>query len=406
MMTNANDTGARPLILVVDDTPDNLALMAGLLRDTYRVKVANGGEKALEIVMGDPKPSLILLDIMMPGIDGHEVCRRIKADPATREIPVIFLTAKAEVEDERRGLEIGAVDYITKPVSPPVVLARVKTHLALSEQRRTLEDLSRKLAKYLSPQVYNSIFTGKRGVDLATDRKKLTVFLSDIKSFASITADLQPEDLAFLLNNYFSEMSKIAIKHGATIDKFIGDAMLMFFGDPESRGVAEDARACLRMAIEMQRRMRDLAEIWKAKGFDLPFEMRIGINTGYCNVGNFGSPDRMDYTIIGGEVNLAARLEGAADPGGILMSYETYALVKDMVAVEEREAIVMKGIKRQVRAFAVANILEGFEAARSVIHHEGDGVYLHIEAERLVDPAARGALTEKLRAALSRLEAG
>ncbi len=405
-MTNANDTGARPLILVVDDTPDNLALMAGLLRDTYRVKVANGGEKALEIVMGDPKPSLILLDIMMPGIDGHEVCRRIKADPATREIPVIFLTAKAEVEDERRGLEIGAVDYITKPVSPPVVLARVKTHLALSEQRRTLEDLSRKLAKYLSPQVYNSIFTGKRGVDLATDRKKLTVFLSDIKSFASITADLQPEDLAFLLNNYFSEMSKIAIKHGATIDKFIGDAMLMFFGDPESRGVAEDARACLRMAIEMQRRMRDLAEIWKAKGFDLPFEMRIGINTGYCNVGNFGSPDRMDYTIIGGEVNLAARLEGAADPGGILMSYETYALVKDMVAVEEREAIVMKGIKRQVRAFAVANILEGFEAARSVIHHEGDGVYLHIEAERLVDPAARGALTEKLRAALSRLEAG
>lgn len=405
-MTNANDTGARPLILVVDDTPDNLALMAGLLRDTYRVKVANGGEKALEIVMGDPKPSLILLDIMMPGIDGHEVCRRIKADPATREIPVIFLTAKAEVEDERRGLEIGAVDYITKPVSPPVVLARVKTHLALSEQRRTLEDLSRKLAKYLSPQVYNSIFTGKRGVDLATDRKKLTVFFSDIKSFASITADLQPEDLAFLLNNYFSEMSKIAIKHGATIDKFIGDAMLMFFGDPESRGVAEDARACLRMAIEMQRRMRDLAEIWKAKGFDLPFEMRIGINTGYCNVGNFGSPDRMDYTIIGGEVNLAARLEGAADPGGILMSYETYALVKDMVAVEEREAIVMKGIKRQVRAFAVANILEGFEAARSVIHHEGDGVYLHIEAERLVDPAARGALTEKLRAALSRLEAG
>ena len=403
-MANPPDAATKPLILVVDDTPDNLALMSGLLRDAYRVKVANGGEKALEIMTGDQKPGLVLLDIMMPGIDGYEVCRRMKADPALRDIPVIFLTAKAEVEDERRGLEIGAVDYITKPVSPPVVLARVKTHLAMSEQRRTLEDLSRKLSKYLSPQVYNSIFTGKRGVDLATERKKLTVFFSDIKSFTSITADLQPEDLAYLLNNYFSEMSRIAIRHGATIDKFIGDAMLMFFGDPESRGVAEDARSCLRMAIEMQRRMRDLAEIWKARGFDLPFEMRIGINTGYCNVGNFGSPDRMDYTIIGGEVNLAARLEGAADPGGILMSYETYALVKDMVAVEEREAIVMKGIKRQVRAFAVADILDGFEAERSVIHHEGDGVYLHLDSERLIDHAAREAAIGKLRAALKRLE--
>ena len=131
-------------------------------------------------------------------------------------------------------------------------------------------------------------------------------------------------------------MSDIAMEHGATIDKFIGDAMLMFFGDPETKGVEEDAKACVRMAMAMQRRMAGLEEEWKAQGYEKPFKMRVGINTGYCNVGNFGSANRMDYTIIGGEVNLAARLEAQADTSGILMSYETYALVKDIVQADTR----------------------------------------------------------------------
>ena len=194
-----------------------------------------------------------------------------------------------------------------------------------------LNGLSRKLSKYLSPQIYENIFSGASDVVLRTDRKKLTVFFSDIKDFTQTTGDLQPEDLAYLLNEYFSEMSQIALQHGATIDKFIGDAMLLFFGDPQSKGVVEDARLCVRMSIAMQRRMRDLQEVWKAKGFTKPLQMRIGINTGFCNVGNFGSNERMDYTIIGGEVNLAARLESQADPDGILISYETYAHVKDIV---------------------------------------------------------------------------
>jgi len=199
---------------------------------------------------------------------------------------------------------------------------------SLDEKNSMLEGLSNKLSKYLSPQVYQSIFSGGRDVKLSTERKKLTVFFSDIKDFTQTTDDLQPEDLTYLLNKYFTEMSKIALEHGATIDKFIGDAMLMFFGDPESRGIKEDARACVRMAIAMQRKMAELREIWHDKGYEHPFQMRVGINTGFCNVGNFGSDDRMDYTIIGGDVNLAARLEGQADPSGILMSYETYALVK------------------------------------------------------------------------------
>ncbi len=227
---------------------------------------------------------------------------------------------------------------------------------ALNQKNRQLENLSSQLAKYLSPQVYHSIFSGDRSASLVTERKKLTVFFSDIKDFTKATDRMQPEDLTWLLNSYFTEMSKIALEYNATIDKFIGDAMLMFFGDPQTLGVEEDAKRCVRMAIAMQRRMQELAHIWPTKGVQYPFRMRIGINTGYCNVGNFGSETRMDYTIIGGEVNLAARLEGLADPGGILLSFETYLLVKDIVTAEERPTIQVKGIQRDIRPFAVLGL--------------------------------------------------
>jgi len=273
----------------------------------------------------------------------------------------------------------------------------------LTQQKAHIENLSNQIGKYLSPQIYDSIFSGLKNVELKTERKKLTVFFSDIKDFTATTADLQPEDLTYLLNRYFSEMSKIAIEHEATIDKFIGDAMLIFTGDPGTKGVAEDARSCVRMALAMQRRMTDLAKIWKAEGFNMPFEMRIGINTGYCNVGNFGSEERMDYTIIGEEVNLAARLESAADPNGILMSYETYALVRDIVEAEERDFIVMKGVKRQVRTFAVSNILEGFEAESRIIHHEDEGLYLHLDVGKLTGETL-DVTRNRLRVALARLE--
>ena len=129
-------------VLVVDDTPENLTLMGALLRDHFMVKVANNGEKALKIAMSDTPPDLVLLDIMMPGLDGYEVCRRLKATAATRDIPVIFLTARSDPDDERMGLALGAVDYITKPISPPILLARVNTHLALKATADFLRDKS------------------------------------------------------------------------------------------------------------------------------------------------------------------------------------------------------------------------------------------------------------------------
>ena len=148
-------------------------------------------------------------------------------------------------------------------------------------------------------------------------------------------------------------MTTIAIEGGGTIDKYIGDAMMVFFGDPKSNGEKEDARACVDMALRMQDRMVDLRKKWKKEGFADPFQVRMGLNTGYCNVGNFGSEQRLTYTIIGGEVNVAQRLEANAKAGGILLSYETYAHAKDMVEVEERETIKMKGITREIKVFAV-----------------------------------------------------
>ena len=188
---------------------------------------------------------------------------------------------------------------------------------------------------------------------MTTRRKKLTVFFSDIKNFTSTSEALQPEDLTNYLNEYFSEMTTIALKQGATIDKYIGDAVMLFFGDPETKGEREDARACVEMALQMQEKMVELREKWRNQGFADPFQIRIGLNTGYCNVGNFGSDQRLTYTIIGGEVNVAARLESAATANGILMSYETYAHAQDMVDVEEQDAIKMKGINREIKIFSI-----------------------------------------------------
>lgn len=263
----------------------------------------------------------------------------------------------------------------------------------VDEKNAKLENLSSKLSKYLAPQIYQSIFSSEQDISLETKRKKLTVFFSDIKDFTQITDDLEAEDLAGLLNEYFTEMSQIALEHGATIDKFIGDAMLMFFGDPETKGVEQDARACVQMAIAMQRRMQELETIWHDRGYEHPFRMRIGINTGFCNVGNFGSAARMDYTIIGGEVNLAARLESQAEPGGILLSYETYALVRDMVEAKELPSIEVKGIRSAIRPFALQNFLVAAQSDR-FINCDLEGLSIRVDLDRLSDEHRRNALDQ------------
>ena len=392
----------KPTVLVVDDTSDNLTLMAALLRDIYRVKVVNNGAKALAVAAATPPPDLILLDIMMPEMDGYEVCRRLKEDPATRNIPVIFLTAMSDEHSEEKGFELGAVDYITKPISPPIMLARVHNHIALNTRTQMLRSLSDKLSRYLSPQIYKSIFEGAQDVSIQAVRKKLTIFFSDIKDFTSNSERMQPEDLTYFLNNYFSEMSRIALEYGATIDKFVGDAILIFFGDPETRGVQQDALQCVRMAVAMQRRMIELQAIWRDKGYRQPFQVRIGINTGFCHVGNFGSDQRMDYTVIGSEVNLAARLEQNGEADGIMIGYETYALVKDEFETEEREPLFAKGVSREIRCFMLRSIHAEAAQDGPAISQRYPGLHLSLDKGRLTDETRERAIHD-LEAALHTL---
>jgi adenylate cyclase len=179
-------------------------------------------------------------------------------------------------------------------------------------------------------------------------------------------------------------MSNIASRHGATIDKFIGDAMLLFFGDPETKGAAEDARACLEMAVEMQKRLAQLNVEWRRRGIEKPFRARMGINTGYCNVGNFGSNDRMDYTIIGAEANLAARLQQIAEPGSIVMSYESYALVRDVVHAHPLPPITVKGISREIVPYAVDG-LAGDEKRQHLISERATGIEIIVDLDAIDD---------------------
>lgn len=226
----------------------------------------------------------------------------------------------------------------------------------LEVEKHKLEGLAQQLSRYLPKQIYDSIFKSDQPTEIKTQRKLLTVFFSDIQGFTRISSVIQPEILTKYINEYFTVMSDIASKHGGTIDKFIGDAMMVFFGDPESRGPAEDALACVRMAYEMQQKLSELHIQWEAEGLQHPFITRIGINTGFCNVGNFGSHTRMAYTILGGEVNLAARIESQSEPGGILISHETYSLVQDYVEVVERELLELKGIPMPVRTYAITKV--------------------------------------------------
>ena len=194
-------------------------------------------------------------------------------------------------------------------------------------------------------------------------------------------------------------MSKIALEHGATIDKYIGDAILAFFGDPETRGIKEDAMACVNMAIAMQRRMRELQSEWRDAGLEKPFQLRIGINTGYCTVGNFGSEDRMDYTIIGGEVNLASRLQSHAEPGSILLSHETYSLVKDSVLAEEQDPIQAKGFAKPVRNYKVLDQFDKLTDQGKVIREEQDGLRVFLDLQKL-DKASAAQVLETILARL------
>jgi PAS domain S-box-containing protein len=264
---------------------------------------------------------------------------------------------------------------------------KAKSLKRLNEEVKTkneqLQALSNKLAKYLSRQVYKNIFEGKSDVRIESYRKKLTIFFSDIQGFTELTDRVESEVLTGALNKYLNEMSKIALDHGGTIDKYIGDAIMIFFGDPESLGEKEDALACVKMAIDMRRKLIEMRREWDVLGVTTPLSVRMGINTGFCTVGNFGSEERLDYTIVGGSVNLASRLEGAADADGILISQDTFSLVKDEVACKPAGEITVKGIAYPVKTYSVIDLVEILEKEKEHIKARLKGFNLTIDFDKL-----------------------
>src|SRR5690554_573967 len=259
----------------------------------------------------------------------------------------------------------------------------IRLKLKYQGQVERFQLLSQQASKYVAPQIWETIFSGRRQVKLETQRKKLVVFFSDIVGFSALSEQMEAEAFTDLLNQYLTDMSRIALKYGGTIDKFIGDGIMIFFGDTVSKGTKKDALACVSMAIEIRRHMLRLRQQWSDLCIISLLQIRMGINTGYCTVGNFGTESRMDYTIVGKEVNLASRLESKADPGEILISHETYALIKDKIICRERGNTLVKGFRDPIHMYQVVDFRHALGGNSSYISQEAEGFSLYLESDKV-----------------------
>ena len=372
-------------ILIVDDTPANLALLSEALKSDYRTRVAMNGEKALKIAFSASPPDLILLDIMMPGIDGYEVCRRLKADAATRNIPVIFVTAMIDAEDETKGLELGGVDYVSWPTSASIVKARVKAHLALymqsqemvrmiarleaqsaelSEWNRTLEqrvaegvnqvDRLGRLKRFFSPSVVDLLLSGSEDDPLKSHRREIAAAFVDLRGFTTFTETSDPEDVMGVIGEYHEAMGQLVMAFGGTLERFAGDGIMIFFNDPVQ--IDNPSATAVKMAIAMQERFATLAQGWHKRGYELG--MGIGVAQGYATIGAIGFEGRRDYGAIGTVTNLAARLCGEAAGGQILIAQRVQGCVADFARTDLIGELSLKGFHRPVAAYAVRGYVE------------------------------------------------
>jgi class 3 adenylate cyclase/ActR/RegA family two-component response regulator len=309
----------RQLIIMVDDNPTNLWAGRNVLSGSYDLITVLSAKKMFEALEKNV-PALILLDIDMPGMNGYEAIRILKAKEETRSIPVIFLTGKTDTSDELAGLSLGAIDYITKPFIPPLLLKRIEVHLLVESQRRTLEIqreelryyneyLQKAFSTYLSGEVVQDIMTDPSRLQLGGSERQMTAVFTDIQDFSSIAERLDPEDLVRLLNVYLTGLSDSILEQRGTIDKYVGDAIIAFFGAPLE--IPDHATRACAAAILMKRKEQEINREFRETGLSAaPLLTRIGVNTGSMVVGNMGSQRKMNYTIMGNAVNIASRLEG------------------------------------------------------------------------------------------------
>ena len=281
---------------------------------------------------------------------------KVKLNDENRYFSLLSTMTKSSITDSLNGVQGQLIDRtaetILKEENEKLMSLNKEAYDSLKEKNTKLEKISNRLAKYLSPQIYKNIFEAETEQMNDYKRKKLTVFFSDIKGFTDLSDSLDPDLLAELINDYLSAMTEIALKYGGTIDKFIGDAILIFFGDPESDGLKNDASKCLSMAIAMQNKVAELDRNWREdRGITEGLKVRMGISTGFCTVGNFGSVQRVDYTVLGSTVNLASRLESICQPNKILVAPETKTLLEKEFKFEAQDAVELKGLNMPVTPY-------------------------------------------------------
>jgi adenylate cyclase len=364
----------QPVILAVDDTPANIKLLDAVLSARgYTVVSATTGAEALGRIAEQP-PDLILLDVVMPGMDGYEVCKRLRADLATATLPVVMVTASGE-QDKVRAIEAGADDFITKPFNQAELLARIHSLLRiktyhdtiqrqaaeLAEWNRTLEarvqekveEVERlgRMRRFLSPQLAEVILAGGNERVLESHRREITVVFCDLRGFTGFAETAEPEDVIGVLGEYHAALGPLIFRYEGTLERFAGDGLMVFFNDPLP--CDDPAWRAVQMATGMRDRAAELAQQWRRRGHNLGFG--VGIAVGYATCGIIGFEGRFDYAAIGTVTNLAARLCGEAQNGQILISRRVHAAVEDRIAAAPVGELALKGFHSAVPAY---NVLE------------------------------------------------
>jgi len=372
-----------PQILIVDDNPENLdILQARLASHGYEILTARDGEEALATAR-EKRPDLILLDIMMPKLDGIEVCRRLKADPALPFTPIIMVTARADSQDIVRGLEAGSDEYLTKPVDQAALVARIKSMLRikalhdrvqeqsaqleaqaaeLSEWNRTLEQrvqqqvaqLERlgRLKRFFSPHLAELIVAGGAQDPLQSHRREVTVVFLDLRGFTAFAEIAEPDEVMGVLREFHATMGTLILEHEGTLERFTGDGMMIFFNDPLP--VPNPAERAVRMALAMRESVGELTVRWRKLGYDL--DCGMGVAQGHATLGAIGFEGRWDYGAIGTVTNLAARLCGEAKTGQILVSRHLLGAVEDLVEAEAVGELTLKGFQRSITAYNILRL--------------------------------------------------
>ena len=359
-------------ILVVDDTPANVKLLVDVLSARgFEVSSAVNGEEALAKVAQE-MPDLVLLDIMMPGLSGYEVCKRLRANPQTALLPVVLCTSLDPQQERVNGIEAGADDFLSKPINRPELFARVKSLLRIktlqdevkaqaaqiAQWNRTLEarvqeqvqqiDRLGRLKSFFSAPLAEAIVAGGEAM-LATHRREISVVFIDLRGFTAFTDQAEPEEVMEMLHAFHAVMGRIVMEHGGTLERFAGDSVMVFFNDPVP--MQDHAAQAVRMALAMQRAFPALGASWRRRGYEL--DLGCGVAQGYATLGQIGFEGRWDYAAIGSVTNLAARLCAEAKGGQVLVDRKIMAMVEALVQAEALGPLTLKGFLHPVPAFAL-----------------------------------------------------